>query len=135
MIRPTGAGDRESGMVTVWAVVIVMACVAMVGLVLDGGTILRDRSSTYDLAAESARAGAQKLDPNALAEGHVALDHDQVRVAVTTFLVARGATGDVSINGTQVTVTVYRTVALQILKPATVSLHETATAQAERGQP
>ena len=31
----------DDGMVTVWTVVMVLACMAMVGLVLDGGVILR----------------------------------------------------------------------------------------------
>lgn len=122
-------------MITVWTVVIVLACVAMVGLVLDGGVILRAHSSTFDLAAESARIGAQQLDQRQLADGHLVLDPNQVQATVAEFLAARGAVGAVSINGTRVTVTVTRSVHLQILKPAVVSVRETATAQADRGPP
>ncbi len=125
--------SREEGMVTVWSVVVVLACFAMVGLVLDGGVILRARSSTFDLAAESARAGAQQLDQAALANGRVVLNESAVRQTVNDFLATRGAAGDVAIAGDRVTVTVHRSVDLQILQPASVAVAETATVQAQQG--
>ncbi len=124
---------RDEGMVTVWSVVIVLACFAMVGLVLDGGVILRARSSTFDLAAESARAGAQQLDQAALANGRVVLDEPAVRQTVNHFLATRGASGDIVISGDRITVTVHRSVDLQILQPASVAVAETATVQAVQG--
>lgn len=122
-------------MVTVWSVVIVLACMAMVGLVLDGGVILRARSSGYDLASESARAGAQELDQAALANGRLVLDQAKARMTATEFLAARGATGEVTITADRVTVTVFRRVDLQILQPASVGVTETATVRAHKGRP
>jgi hypothetical protein len=105
----------------------------MVGLVLDGGTILRERSSTYDLASGAARAGAQELDQQALAEGRVEIDLGAAREAATSWLVARGADGSVSVDSDQVTVVVHRKVDLQMLSIASVDIEETATAEARRG--
>jgi hypothetical protein len=122
-------------MVTVWTVVLVVGCVAMVGLVLDGGTLLRARSSTYDLAAEAARDGAQQLAAPALVDGHVEIDPDTARAAVVQFLAARDATGRVTVDGDRLTVVVTRRVQLQILRPATVTVVESATVQAHRGPP
>ena len=130
MIRRTRA---EDGMVTVWAVVVVMACMSMVGLVLDGGVILRGRSSAFDVAAESARVGAQELDQAALADGRVVLDQAAARQTIDSYLATHGVTGDVSIAANTVTVTVHRQVDLQILQPATVSVSQTATVRAHKG--
>ena len=118
-----------------WSVVVVAACIAMVGLVLDGGVILRGRSDAYSLAAEAARAGAQQLDQNAAAQGNVALDPNTARTAALTFLVDRGATGDVTVTANTITVTTHRTVALQILRPASITVTATATVAARTGGP
>ncbi|MEY2422051.1 MAG: hypothetical protein QOI95_2118 [Acidimicrobiaceae bacterium] len=133
-MNTTRRGD-DRGVVTVWSVVVVAACVVMIGLVLDGGVILRGRSDAYSLAAEAARAGAQQLDQNAAAQGNVALDPNAARTAALTFLVDRGATGDVTVTANTITVTTHRTVALQILRPASITVTATATVAARTGGP
>jgi hypothetical protein len=105
----------------------------MVGLVLDGGTILRARSSTYDLASGAARAGAQALDQQALAKGRVEINPEDAREAATAWLAVRDAEGEVFVEGDEVTVDVHRQVDLQLLSIASVDIEETATAQARRG--
>lgn len=138
-LRPRRCGRTQQGQrgsVTVWTVVLLPACFALVGLVLDGGTILRARSSTFDLAAGAARAGAQQLDRPVLETGTVTIDPDRARHAVDVYLDAHGVTGTTQVAGTHVTVTVHTTVHLQILRPATVALVQTATATAvESGGP
>ena len=130
----TGRASRDGGMVTVWSVVLVMACMAMVGLVLDGGVILRARSSAFDIAAESARAGAQELDQAALADGRVVVDESAARARIAAYLAAHDVTGDVSVTADTVTVTVYEKVGLQVLQPATVDVRQTATVRAHKGR-
>ena len=122
-------------MVTVWSVVIVLACMAMVGLVLDGGVILRARSSAFDIAAESARAGAQELDQDALADGRIVVDASVAHERIAAYLAAHDVNGDITITAETVTVTVHRQVGLQILQPATVDIHQTATVRAHKGRP
>ena len=125
----------DEGMATVWSVIVVLACMAMVGLVLDGGVILRARSSAFDVAAEAARAGAQDLDQTALANGQVVLDESAARQRIAAYLAAHDVTGDITISADTVTVTVNKTVSLQILQPATVDIHQTATVRAHKGRP
>ena len=48
----TGRGD--AGFVSAWTVAIAVACWAMVGLVVDGGRALRERSSAFGAAAAAA---------------------------------------------------------------------------------
>lgn len=123
----------DEGVATIWTAVVAGACLLMVGLVLDGGAILRARSSTYDLAGGAARVGAQQLDQAALAAGRVRVDEDAAREAVTTWLEARGAEGSVTVDGDDVTVEVRRRVDLQLLRFGQVEVEETATAEARRG--
>jgi len=125
----------DDGMVTVWTVVMVLACMAMVGLVLDGGVILRARSSAFDIAAESARAGAQELDQDALADGRIVVDASVAHERIAAHLAAHDVNGDITITAETVTVTVHQEVGLQILQPATVDIHQTATVRAHKGRP
>ncbi len=125
----------DDGMVTVWSVVMVLACMAMVGLVLDGGVILRARSSAFDIAAESARAGAQELDQDALADGRIVVDPSAAHERIAAYLAAHDVNGDITITAETVTVTVHQQVGLQILQPATVDVRQTATVRAHKGRP
>jgi len=113
----------------------VLACMAIVGLVLDGGVILRARSSAFDIAAESARAGAQELDQGALADGRIVVDASAAHERIAAYLAAHDVSGDITITAETVTVTVHRQVGLQILQPATVDIHQTATVRAHKGRP
>jgi putative Flp pilus-assembly TadE/G-like protein len=129
--HPTRA-DR--GSVTIWTVVVTAACIATVGLVLDGGAVLRARSDAFGLAGAAARAGAQELDQVALTEGRVVVDAAAARRAAAAYLGAHDAAGDVVVRDRTVTVTVRRRVTLQILSPATVGVNETATVRAASGR-
>ena len=125
----------DRGIATVWTITVATACLLMVGLVLDGGTVLRARSSTYDLAGGAARAGAQELDQQAFAAGRISIDPQAARTAALEWLALRGVEGVVEVEGDTVTVTVHRAVRLQLLQPASVTVDETASAQAQRGRP
>jgi hypothetical protein len=125
--------SSDAGLVTVWTLGVLAACVAMAGLVLDGGTVLRARSAAFDLAGGAARAAAQELDQPALAQGFVVLDQDRARSTALRWLAARDAAGSVAVDADRVSVTVHREVRLQLLRPATVAVTETATVQARRG--
>jgi hypothetical protein len=128
--------DREVGMVTAWTVIVVLACIVMVGLVVDGDAILRARSTTFDLAAGASRAGAQELDQAALAQGRIEVDPVEARARVVSYLAGQGVTSTVVVHGDIVRVTVHRSVRLQILHPATFAVDQTATAVAtEPGGP
>jgi len=119
----------------VWASVVVAGCILMVGLVHDGGTVLRRRAEAFDLAGAAARAGAQELDDAALTEGDVVIDDTAARRAVATYLATHDSTGLAAVTDLDVTVTVTDTVGLRFLGPVQVTVSETATARAARGAP
>lgn len=123
----------DRGSVTVWAIGATVACVLIIGLVLDGGTMLRARSDAFGLAAGAARAGAQQLDPTAAVEGSAVLDPVAAEQAALGYLAARGASGTVTVSGGSVTVTVTSSARLQLLGLAgagTASFSATATVDA-----
>lgn len=127
MTSPRAGGWRERlgderGAVSLWAIGATVACVLIVGLVLDGGAILRARGDAFGLAAAAARAGAQELDPSAAVDGSAVLDPVAAEQAALNYLAARGASGTVSVAGATITVTVTTTADLQMLgSAATVS--------------
>ena len=81
-LRSRGRARRdEGGIATLWSVIVAIACFAIIGLVLDGGVILRARSDAFSLAGAAARVGAQELEPDAAAQGQVVLDPVRARAA------------------------------------------------------
>ena len=74
-------GRGDAGFVAAWTVVIAVACWGMVGLVVDGGRALRERSSAFGAAASAARAGVQEIDERQAVLGVLALDEPSRRAA------------------------------------------------------
>jgi len=132
--HPTRRDER--GIATLWSVIVALACFAIIGLVLDGGVILRARSDAFSLAGAAARVAAQELEPDAAAQGQVVLDPVRARAAALEYLQQRDATGVVTVNGSDVTVTVNVTAQLQILRVndgGSVDVEATATVSAIKG--
>lgn len=129
----------DRGSATVWMIGVTVAAFVMVGLVLDGGIMLRARSDAFSIAASAARAGAQQLDPAAAVEGNTVLDPVAAQQAALDYLAAQGVTGTVTVTADTVTVSVTTTARLQMLQIVggdTVTFDATATAQAVKiGQP
>jgi Flp pilus assembly protein TadG len=128
--------SSERGVATVWSVVVVGACFLMIGLVLDGGVILRARNDAFNLAGAAARVGAQELEPDAAAQGRVVLDPSSARSAALEYLDEHDARGVVAVAGSEVTVTVTLTADLQMLRVAdggSVDVSATATVAALKG--
>lgn len=108
------AGD-DRGSVSVWAIGATAACMLMLGLVVDGGSMLRARSDAFSLAAAAARAGAQQLDTDAAVEGTATVDPVAAEQAALDYLATHGATGTVTVTADAITVTVSSTAHLQLL--------------------
>ena len=120
----------DRGSVTVWAISATVACVLIIGLVVDGGTMLRARSDAFALASSAARAGAQELDSAAAVQGLTVLDPVAAERAALDYLAAHGATGTVAITDETITVTVTSATSLQLLRLAgaeTASFTATST--------
>jgi len=130
-LRRSARDDRGSA--TVWMIGVTVASFLMVGLVLDGGVMLRTRSDAFAIAASAARVGAQQLDGDAAVEGLSVLDPIAAEQAVLDYLAAQGASGTVTVTGDRVTVTVTTSAQLQMLQVVggdTVTFDATATAEA-----
>jgi hypothetical protein len=122
----------DRGSITAMTATVVGGFVLMLALVVGGGAVLRARTDAFGTAAAAARAGAQQLDEDALAEGDVVLNVGAAEAAVQNYLAAHGAAGSVSISGADVSVTVNNTVAIPTLGQS-VNVSATATVSAIKG--
>lgn len=133
---PRPGRHGEAGSATVWMVSVVSATFLLVGLVLDGGTMLRARSDAFAAAGAAARAGAQELDLNAAVEGETVLDPVAAEAAALEHLRQMGFTGTASTRGSTVTVTAHAPARLQLLSLVgggdTTTFSATATAEATK---
>ena len=139
MTRPTPpltwlrrhTGD-DAGRITAFATVIVVALLAVAGLVLDAGLALSAKVTALDTAHAAARAGAQQLDLDQYrTNSHAQLNPQRAQSAAHAWLNAAGVDGDATATATTVSVTVRRTTNTQLLQIVGVRhLHVSATATA-----
>lgn len=127
----------ETGQVTSFVVILVVAMLLCGGLVFDGGRLLADRRQLRDVASGAARAGAQALSVDTLrAEGRTAVDPAAGVAAAQDYLAASGRSGEVQVNEDTVTVTVTEDTDMVILRLAGVASREVTgrgTARLVRG--
>ena len=133
MTRERRHGHGDPGFVSAWTVVVAVACWGMVGLVVDGGRSLRERSAAYGAAAAAARAGVQEIDERAAVQGLLALDEEQAHDSATEFLSDQGFEGRVTVDGLKVTVSVAGDTPMTIFPGAAVSYDVRASARAVQG--
>jgi Putative Flp pilus-assembly TadE/G-like len=130
----TRRGGDDQGFASAWTIALAVACWALVGLVVDGGRALRERSDAFGAAAAAARAGVQEIDEVAAVQGEVRLVEENAIAAAKELLDVRGYEGAVSVEGLDVTVSVTGTTDLKILAaPDVVSYAVTASARAVQG--
>jgi Flp pilus assembly protein TadG len=100
----------DRGSLTLLLAALMVALLALAGLVIDGGRKLNQSSSAYAIAQEAARAGAGMVDRStAYRSGTFQVDQGQAVAAARAYLADAGYSGSVSADGTQqirVTVTV-----------------------------
>lgn len=127
--RPPCRPPGRRGSVTVWAISATVACVLIIGLVIDGGTMLR-LPATHSSWPAPPPAGAQELDSAAAVQGLTVLDPVAAERAALRLPAAHGATGTVAITDETITVTVTSATSLQLLRLAgaeTASFTATST--------
>ena len=126
----------DHGQVTGFAVVMVVAVIALAGLVLDGGLAVAAKADAFADAQGAARAGAQRLDLALYrATGQIRLDPTAAAAAARSWLASAGATGTVSATPQQVRVEVTaaaKTQLLSVVGVGSITVHATATAVAVR---
>lgn len=130
--------QRDRGSATVWMIGVTVSTFSLVGLLLDGGAMLRARSDAFAVAGAAARAGAQHLDPDAAVEGLSVLDPVAAEQAVRSYLDEVGMSGTATAVGDTVTVTVSSEATLQMLRLVggdVVSFEATASVEAVKVEP
>jgi Flp pilus assembly protein TadG len=132
MIR---ARRDERGAATAFFLMLVVVLFACAGLVFDGGSALNARMKLADVAEQAARAGADKIDVEALRNsGTLQVDTQAARQAAADWMRAAGyrdAHVDIDADG-RVSVTGSATGNTQILGLvgfSTFTVHATATAE------
>jgi Flp pilus assembly protein TadG len=127
----------ESGQTIAFVVGITLALLLLIGLTVDGGRILSARERALDEAQEAARVAAQQLDQAALrATGVAIVNQADANRAVHAYLQATGDTGSISVQGSDVQVSVQHSLGMDILSLVgigTVTISETGTAHASQG--
>jgi hypothetical protein len=125
-------GDR--GAVSTFLAVLALAMLMAAGLAYDGGRKISALREASHIAESAARAGAQAVDPAHLrTTGQIMLDPDQAVALAGDYLADIGHTGQVTVAGDAVSVTVSITVDPVLLPVGEmfVSATETATAITE----
>ena len=124
-------------MLTLFTCLITVAMLVLTGLVVDGGYVLAARRRAIDEANGAARAGAQALAPSSYrAGGGVDLDAGAADAAAQGYLGAAGHSGTVTVNGSEVTVSLNFDQPMSLLRIIgidTVNVSGRGTARSVRG--
>jgi hypothetical protein len=95
----------DEGTLMLYMVPVVIVLLMFAGLVFDGGTALAARGRAADLAGQAARAGADALGLESLrtpGQVDLGIDPDAARTAGQRILTEAGATGTITLQGTDV---------------------------------
>jgi Flp pilus assembly protein TadG len=121
----------QRGSISAFVVLLLLALVALMGLVIDGGSAFSARQATADVAEQAARAGAGALSVGALRSGSVQIDPAAAVAAAVAFAAATGHQATASVSGSVVTVQIRYRIPTEVLGIIGISsLPVSATASA-----
>ena len=115
MARTPPLSISDEGSISAFVVLMLVAIFALLGLVMDGGSVLSARQSATDEAEQAARAGAGSLSVSALRSGVVQIDQQQAIETAEAFTVAAGHPGTASVSSGTVTVQIHYRIRTEIL--------------------
>ena len=99
--------SRERGSLTLMLLVLMVAMLALAGLVIDGGRKLDATQKAYAIAQEAARAGAGQVNTSAAyRSGTYKVYGPQALAAARAYLASTGYSGSVTASGNNIRVTV-----------------------------
>jgi Flp pilus assembly protein TadG len=107
--------SNDDGSISAFVLLLLVACMALLGLVVDGGSALAARQSAADEAEQAARAGAGALSVDALRSGSLQLDPSAAMAAADSFASEAGHPGTASVAGGVVTVRITYRIPTEIL--------------------
>lgn len=133
----TGRHDEKGTALTTGAVLLVTVLTLILGIAVDLSGQVQTKRQAFDVATQAARVAGQQLDTDRLFDdrGGFRLSTDSARQAALDYIERAGMTGQVTIDGTDITVTAtaqYTPVVLSILGIDTLPVTGTATARAVR---
>jgi len=96
----------QRGAISPFIVLLMVALLAMAGLVYDGGSALAAKRRAMTAAEQAARVGADALDPASLRDGTPTVSTARAIAASQNYLSDIGESGSVTVNGGTVTVVV-----------------------------
>ncbi|NUS15636.1 MAG: hypothetical protein HOY69_30295 [Streptomyces sp.] len=98
---------RDDGGIAVYAAIVTVVLLGIIGLVIDGGGKLRATERADSLAMEAARAAGQAVDPAAAITGTaIRVDPEAAQAAAYAYLHHAGVSGKVTISPDRTTITV-----------------------------
>jgi len=95
-------------------VCLVMSMMAVVGLSVEGGRVVKTYGELASLAGSAARLGGQQVE--GIQEGRIQIDKSQAKATMADFLRLHHTVGEFTFGTTGITVTVQRTVDLPFLR-------------------
>lgn len=99
------SGERDDhGAIAAFVVLLMVGLLALLGLVVDGGTALTSRQEAQVEAEQAARAGAGALSVDALRAGTIQIDAPAAVAAAVGFMAAAGHPGSAVVANGVVTV-------------------------------
>lgn len=122
----------QRGVSALVVVLLTTALFSVAGLVIDGGYALSARREAMTQAQQAARVGADALAVGALRDGTVQVDPERAAAAARSYLRSVGASGTVSVNGGEISVSVTSTsdtVLLSAVGVPSLPVEVTATAE------
>ncbi len=131
MIASGRSGRHDEGSLTIYVTLLAVALLALIGLVVDGGTALAATRTATDVADQAARAGAGAVDPGDLHDGQVRLNPPAAIAAARSYLASAGMPGRVTVQANEVTVSISfeePTTFLGIIGIDHIDVHATARA-------
>ncbi len=126
-----GRAHSDRGSVSAFVALLLVALVALAGLVVDGGAAISAHQAAVDEAEQAARAGAGALSVDALRGGSLVIDQDAAVRSAEAFTTAAGHPGTAVASAGAVTVTVRYRIPTSVLGIVGInSLPVSATASA-----
>lgn len=118
----------DSGIATLYFVIMVPMFLGLVGLVLVGAGKVQANQQAYSIAAGAARAAANAVSGQAIINGTAVIDGGRAASAANGYLSAAGVGGSVAVDGDRITVTVTDTYDF-VLLPGSAAIEAVATAE------
>lgn len=129
--------DERGSALTTGAVLLAPVLTLILGIAVDLSGQVQTKRQAFEAAAQAARIAGQELDADRFLDtgGSLRLSTPHARQAALDAIEQAGMTGEVTIDGTQITVTAtaqYTPVVLSIVGIETLPVSSMATARAVR---